>query len=156
VIESPTSSPQLLGYAAYERVLAQDSFRPLPSDAVDNVSRSTQPTICAALPDSQTRGHRFRLSPLSSLIEAWRELLPESAWLDIDYESMVADREATARQIIDFVGLEWDPACGQDEGSKGVITTRVCGKRVSHYQSSVERWRRYGASLVLRDLLEGN
>ena len=40
----------------------------------------------------------------------WRQTKPVP-WLDVRYEDMVGDLEGHARRLIDFLGLDWDPAC---------------------------------------------
>ena len=44
------------------------------------------------------------------LMAHWREVLP-LRMLDVQYEEMVADQEAQSRRLVNFVGLDWDPAC---------------------------------------------
>ena len=51
---------------------------------------------------------RFR--DYQRLMEHWRQALPVT-WLDVSYEEMVNDLEGTARRLIDWCGLEWEPAC---------------------------------------------
>ena len=38
-------------------------------------------------------------------------MLPASAFLELQYEDIVADMEGQARRLIDDVGLEWNDAC---------------------------------------------
>ncbi len=44
------------------------------------------------------------------LMAYWKEASSLSI-IDLQYEDMVADQEATSRKLIDFLGLEWDAAC---------------------------------------------
>jgi hypothetical protein len=41
--------------------------------------------------------HWLRVTPLGNLV--------------IDYETLVADPEAESRRLVQFLGLEWEPAC---------------------------------------------
>jgi tetratricopeptide (TPR) repeat protein len=45
------------------------------------------------------------------LMDHWRAVLPADVFSEIDDEALAADREATARRLMEFCGLEWDPAC---------------------------------------------
>ena len=44
-------------------------------------------------------------------MEHWRRVLPPGRFMDVDYEQLVADREATTRRLVAFCGLDWDDAC---------------------------------------------
>lgn len=79
-----------------------------------------------------------------SLMEHWREVLPEGAFLDVKYEDTVGDLEAQARRIIAYCGLEWDPRCLDFQNNKRQVTTlSITQVRQPIYKSSVQRWRKY-------------
>lgn len=92
------------------------------------------------------------------LMAHWRSVLPKDRFLEIQYEELVADREAMTRKIIDFCGLEWNDACLHSERNpRSVQTASVWQARQPVYRTSVARWRRYEKWLgVLRDLLPEN
>lgn len=54
-----------------------------------------------------------------------RKLLPKSMWHEVRYESLVSDCEGAAREMTDFLGLEWDDAVlsYQDGASRQLIST---------------------------------
>jgi tetratricopeptide (TPR) repeat protein len=80
----------------------------------------------------------------SRLTEHWRNVLPSSALLEIDYEELVAAPEPVIRRIIDFCGLEWDDACLRPEQNQRVIkTASLWQARQPIYGTSVSRWQRY-------------
>lgn len=82
------------------------------------------------------------------LMEHWREVLPANAFLEVQYEDVVADPEANARRVIDFLELEWDPRCLKfHESDRPVKTASVSQVRKPIYKTSVERGRRYGDKL---------
>jgi len=82
------------------------------------------------------------------LMEHWRQVLPPHAFMEVQYEDVVADPEANARRIIDFLGLEWDPRCLKfHESDRPVKTASVSQVRKPIYKTSVERGRRYGDKL---------
>lgn len=82
------------------------------------------------------------------LMQHWRSVLPEGAFLDVRYEDIVSDQEAQSRRLIEYCGLEWDDACLDFQNSKrGVKTASMVQVRQPIYQSSVQRWRKYEKSL---------
>ena len=82
------------------------------------------------------------------LMEHWRRVLPAPV-LEVEYEEVVADLEGTARRMIDFVGLEWDPAClAFHESQRTVRTASLSQVRQPVYRKSVERWRNYEKPLA--------
>src|SRR5690606_26925031 len=90
------------------------------------------------------------------IMDHWRAVLPQGAMMDIQYEDLVADVENKARGLIDFCGLDWNDAClAFHESSRPVKTASVSQVRKPLYNTSVERWRRYGERLSpLVDALE--
>jgi tetratricopeptide (TPR) repeat protein len=90
------------------------------------------------------------------LMAHWRKVLPPSVMLDVQYEDVVADTEGKAKEIIAFLGLDWDERCLKfHESDRPVKTASVSQVRRPLYTSSVARWRRYGDGLKpLADALE--
>ncbi|HJQ17497.1 MAG TPA: sulfotransferase [Allosphingosinicella sp.] len=83
-----------------------------------------------------------------SLMDHWHQVLPAGTIIDVDYEEVVADVEGNARRLVDFVGLDWDPACVEfHKSSRPVKTASVAQVRRLVYTASVERWRKYGPGL---------
>jgi tetratricopeptide (TPR) repeat protein len=83
-----------------------------------------------------------------SIMEHWHKVIPEGTIMDVEYENAVADTEGYARRLIDFVGLDWDPACVEFHKSKRPVkTASVAQVRKPVYSGSVERWRKYGPGL---------
>jgi tetratricopeptide (TPR) repeat protein len=83
-----------------------------------------------------------------ALMDHWRRVLPPGTMLDLQYEDVVADVEGSARRLIDFVGLDWDPACVEfHKSSRPVKTASVAQVRRPVYTASVERWRKYGPGI---------
>ncbi len=77
------------------------------------------------------------------LMEHWqRELsLPIHA---VDYEQVIEDPEGQVRQLLAFVGLDWDEACLNFHRSRRVIRTASYEQvRQPIYSSSIGRWRHY-------------
>jgi tetratricopeptide (TPR) repeat protein len=78
------------------------------------------------------------------LMAHWRALIPADRLLEIDYESLIANRESLTRRMIAFCGLRWDDACLAPESNPRLVkTASVWQARQPVYRTSVERWRRY-------------
>ena len=84
----------------------------------------------------------------------WREALPCDRLIEVDYQSLVADPEPHARRLIAACGLEWSDSCLEPHrNARPILTASVFQARQPIYQTSVERWRRYGPWLgELREL----
>ena len=88
-----------------------------------------------------------------SLIQHWRVVLGDDAMLEVRYEDLVANFESEARKIVEFAGLQWDDRClAFHKTERPVRTASATQVRRPVYQSSVGRWRSYGA--MLQPLLE--
>jgi hypothetical protein len=77
-------------------------------------------------------------------MDHWRTLLPQERLLEVDYEEAIASPEVTARRLIAFAGLEWDPACLAPERNPQLVRTASKWQaRQPVYSSSVARWKHY-------------
>lgn len=82
------------------------------------------------------------------MMKHWHATLPGRI-LDVDYESVVAEPEQNIRRILEFCGLEFEPACMDFQGAKRAVTTASAVQvRQPLYQSSVQRWKKYEAELA--------
>ena len=82
------------------------------------------------------------------LMAHWEQMLPPGVIKTVVYENVVDDLEASARELVEFVGLPWDPAClSFHESRRPVKTASVVQVRQPVYRSSVEKWRSYGSRL---------
>jgi hypothetical protein len=88
-------------------------------------------------------------------MDHWRAVLPRESFIEVDYEDLIADREAVTRRLIAFSGLDWDDACLMPERNERTVrTASLWQARQPVYSTSVARWRRYEPWLgELRELL---
>jgi hypothetical protein len=78
------------------------------------------------------------------LTDHWRAVTPADRFIDVDYEVLVADPEATARRLVAALGLPWDEACLQPERNTRVVRTSSKWQvRQPIHRGAVDRWRRY-------------
>jgi tetratricopeptide (TPR) repeat protein len=97
----------------------------------------------------------FQYRQYERLTDHWRSVLPRDRFTEVQYETLVADREAETRRLIAFIGLDWDDACLAPERNPRVVGNASSWQaRQPVYKTSVERWRRYEPWLgELRELL---
>ena len=82
------------------------------------------------------------------LMDYWREVLPASHFLEVDYEAVVDDIEAEAKRMLEFLELPWDPACLEFyRVERPVRTASVNQVRQPIYRSSSGRWRKHADAL---------
>lgn len=82
------------------------------------------------------------------LMAHWRAVLPADRFLEVRYEEVVADIEPEARRLIDFCGLDWNPACVDFHTTARTIRTASVNQvRRPLYSSSIGRWRDYAGHL---------
>ena len=63
-----------------------------------------------------------QLVEVERLLDHWRAVLPGPV-LEISYEALVADMENESRRLIEFLGLDWDPACLAFHETERSVTT---------------------------------
>lgn len=79
-----------------------------------------------------------------SLMEHWHAAIGPDRLLDVDYEALVTEPERVARELIAFLGMEWEDRCLAPEASAGVVRTPSLWQvRQPVYRSSLDRWKNY-------------
>lgn len=112
---------------------------------------------CLSIFFQNFRGHDYshRLDDLAfyyreyrRLMDHWRVVIPADRLFEFDYEELVADQETVTRRLLDFCGLEWNPACLDFHENKRVVkTASILQVRQKLYSNSVARWKNYEAHL---------
>jgi hypothetical protein len=95
--------------------------------------------------DLRHLGHFYR--QYERLMAHWRDVL-DLAMLEVPYESLVEDPERTCRDVLAFLGLDWEPACLRFQESGPDRETGPgdpAGEPI--HQESVGRWRNYETRL---------
>jgi hypothetical protein len=87
----------------------------------------------------------------ASVMGLWQALLPriKNPWLEVRYEEMVADLEATARRVLAFLGIEWDETVlrfHEHARQKPVGSPSYAEVARPLYRGAVGRWRHYEAA----------
>ena len=88
-----------------------------------------------------------RFADHQRIVDHWRQALPTGS-LVMRYEDLVHDLNRHAHRLIDFLGLEWHPACLEFHKTRRVVrTASLVQVRQPLYMRSVGRWRQYEHSL---------
>ena len=84
-----------------------------------------------------------RLGQHIRLMDHWRRVLPVR-FLEVDYESLVADQKGESRRLVDWLGLAWDDRCLQFFKTERLVrTASVTQVREPIYRRSLARWEHY-------------
>ncbi|MDP6368380.1 MAG: sulfotransferase, partial [Planctomycetota bacterium] len=82
------------------------------------------------------------------LMRHWNSVLPDGIFA-VAYEDLVMNQETATRQLIGFLGLEWDETCLDfHENERAVKTASNLQVRKPMYKDSVNKWRRYEEQLA--------
>ena len=77
------------------------------------------------------------------MMARFRDALPEDRFTEVHYESIIADQEGETRRLLDFCGLDFDPAClAFHENAAPVATASSVQVRRPLYSTSLNRWRK--------------
>jgi tetratricopeptide (TPR) repeat protein len=77
------------------------------------------------------------------LMEHWKKLYPESI-LQVDYEVVVDDLEPQVRRMLEFLKLDFEPACVEFHRTRRSVRTASSEQvRQPIYRTGVEQWRHF-------------
>jgi Flp pilus assembly protein TadD len=92
----------------------------------------------------------YSLSDAASFIVGYRRLMAHWNWqygkriFNLAYEDLVADPEASARNVIEHLDLEWDPACMAFHNRDDAVTTASASQvREAIHDRSVGKWKHF-------------
>ena len=89
-----------------------------------------------------------RIAQHQRIMNHWRSVVP-GRFIEVDYEETVVNLEGTARRMLDYVGVTWEPACLDFHAtSRPVQTASVSQVRQPIYTRSVQRWKNYESALA--------
>jgi len=99
-------------------------------------------------------GYAFNLEKIAHelndyhrMMAHWRKVLTMPIF-ELTYEEMVADQERTTRELLDFVGVNWDEnVLNFHKTERAVRTASVAQVRQGIYKTSSQKWRRYADHL---------
>jgi len=77
------------------------------------------------------------------LMSHWQNLFPGEIF-NVQYEELVMDQERVSKQLIDYIGLEWDEKCMDfHNNERNVMSPSNLQVRQPMYKSSMNRWKLY-------------
>jgi tetratricopeptide (TPR) repeat protein len=86
----------------------------------------------------------FYYRQYARMMAHWRSVLPPEVFLEVEYEQLIADREAQTRRLIAFAGVDWDERCLRpDRNTRAIGTASAWQARQPVYATSVQRWHNY-------------
>ena len=89
-----------------------------------------------------------QLADHNLLMHHWYQIFPDDL-LEVQYETLVADPEAGARRLLDYVGVDWEPEVLEFHTlQRAVKTASLWQVRQPIYHSSIHRWRHYEQPLA--------
>lgn len=81
-------------------------------------------------------------------MQHWHTVLPLTAMFDLPYEQMIANHETYSKQLIEYIGLPWDPDClNFYKNDRVVKTASLTQVRQPIYKNSVQRWQYFAEEL---------
>ena len=85
---------------------------------------------------------------MDDMVAFWRQQRPE-AFLEVRYEDLVRDPEPEIRRMLDYCGLDWDPACLAPEKNTNMVKTLSAEQvRAPISPKAVGGWRAYAKELA--------
>lgn len=105
--------------------------------------------------ESGTHGYSNKLEDIAGMFELYEQMIafwakerPDS-FIVINYEELVRDPEPQIRKMLDYCGLEWDPAClSPEKNLRKVKTLSIEQVRSPISPNSIGGWRKYARELA--------
>lgn len=127
-------------------------FNLLPGARVIHTRRNSLDTCLSCFFQNFSSGqdYSFDLTTLAQfyldyerLMQHWQDLYPDKIFV-VDYENLVEDQESISRQLIHFLGLDWEAALLDFHSiQREVKTASFLQVRQPVYKNSVARWQHY-------------
>ena len=77
------------------------------------------------------------------LMDFWTNTLPDRIY-KLDYEQLTVNQESKTRQLIEYLGLEWDKNCLSPQNNTRIVATASnLQVRQKVYRGSSEEWKKY-------------
>ena len=80
----------------------------------------------------------------SKVMQHWHAVLPQTTIFDLPYEQMVDNYEILSKQLIEYIGLPWDPNCLNFYKNNRIVKTASLNQvRKPIYKTSLQRWQHF-------------
>jgi tetratricopeptide (TPR) repeat protein len=150
-------APRFIDKRPFNLIYAGFVSRVLPGAKILRMRRGAADTVLGNYRQFFAGGSQFHdysygledtaryVAGLEALSDEWERLLPGDRYKVIDYEALVANPEAVIRQALEFLGLEWEPACLDfHRNAAGVSTASAAQVREPMHDRNIGLWKRYG------------
>ncbi|TEW51726.1 tetratricopeptide repeat-containing sulfotransferase family protein [Psychromonas algicola] len=89
-----------------------------------------------------------QLADHNMMMHHWHNVFPGEI-LEINYEDVVSDTEGSAKKMLDYIGVDWEPeVLNFNELDRTVKTASVWQVRQPIYKTAMAKWKRYEAYLA--------
>ena len=102
----------------------------------------------------QANGYAYDLKTLGQYYNEYRRIMAHwrnSKYIkmyEVQYENLVNNQEKISRELIEYIGLDWDDNCIEFHKNKRPVRTASSDQvRKPMYSSSIDRWKSYEAYL---------
>ena len=84
----------------------------------------------------------------AKVMQHWQSVLPPARVFDLPYEQMVEDHKTLTKELLNYIGLPWDPNCLNFYNNNRIVkTASLTQVRKPIYKSSVKRWQHFAKEL---------
>ncbi len=90
------------------------------------------------------------------LMRYWESVIPAESWKNISYEDLVSAPEQHLKDILEFLNIDWNPACLEFHKQKKEVNTASAAQvRESIHQKAIGKWSGYLPYITkLKNILE--
>ena len=121
----------------------------------------TIPLHAALIEDEISNTHSYHMNAFSydlldigknyleheKIMAHWKNIFPDDIY-EINYEELILNQEKISRELINHIGLEWDPEClNFYKNKREVKTSSYLQVRKPIYNNSLEKWKKYHGHL---------
>ena len=100
--------------------------------------------------ESKTIGYCYAIDDVinyhklyENLMDFWASTLSKRVY-NLDYELLTVNQEIETRQLIEYLGLDWDEKClAPQNNTRSVATASNLQIREKVYQGSSQQWKKY-------------
>ena len=119
------------------------------------------PLHAALIEDEISNAHSYHMNAFSydlldmgknyleheKIMAHWKNIFPDDIY-EINYEELILNQEKISRELINHIGLEWDPEClNFYKNKREVKTSSYLQVRKPIYNNSLEKWKKYHGHL---------
>lgn len=81
-------------------------------------------------------------------MQHWHTVLPSTVMFNLSYEKMITSHEEISKQLVEYIGLPWDPNCLTFYKNDRIVkTASLTQVRKPIYKTSVQRWKYFADEL---------